>query len=296
MSARLTASIAYMNAEFIPLKELNFSYDNRSMQYGDGIFESIRFHQGVPLFVEDHMERLLAGMYALGFDFPLFDPVQLYHSMVKLGELNAITEGRLRLQVVRNTGGLYKPSVDSCSLFMTLESLDESLYSINDKGLRLGLFSEIRKPVNALSGIKSTSALLYVLGAREARQQNCDDALMLNEFGRICEATSGNLFLLMADGKVLTPSVSEGILPGVFRKRLIAKLREIGVEVEEGQVMHDDLYKASEVWLTNAIRGLRWVISWKERRYFGTQARRVAELLRAEAAHYIGPAEKHSNA
>lgn len=287
MSAGITHAKVYFNGEFLFSNDVKFLPNNRAFQYGDGLFESIRIHQGIPIFIEDHLERLLAGMYALGLDSPFFDPVKVYNHTLQLSEENGVKEGRLRIHVFRNPGGFYLPHSDTGSMLMTIEPIEGELYQINERGLRLGLYSEIRKPVNLLSGIKSSSALLYVLAAREARQQGWDDALMLNEFGRICEATSSNIFLLMSDGKVLTPAVSEGILPGVFRKRLIQHLRDSGIEVEEGQVMHDDLYKAGEVWLTNSISGLRWAISWKERRYFGTTARKLSESLRAESERYV---------
>jgi branched-chain amino acid aminotransferase len=218
----------------------------------------------------------------MGFDNTFFDPLKVFGEMEELIRRNQCKEGRLRLNVFRNSGGFYKPLSDQCSYLITIQSLTEAVFSINDKGLRLGLYSEIRKPLNALSGIKSSSALLYVMAARHARESGWDDALILNEYGRICECSASNIFLLMPDKTIVTPALSEGILPGVMRKNLIRFMRENEMVVEERIVMTDDLFKADEIFLSNAIQGIRWVLSFRERRYFSTFSRKLAELMQQE--------------
>jgi branched-chain amino acid aminotransferase len=141
------------------------------------------------------------------------------------------------------------------------------------------LYSEIRKPVNSLSGIKSSNALLYVLAARYARDNSWDDAVLLNEYGRICEATASNIFLVLPDKRILTPPVAEGILPGVMRKNLLRWLRENGHQVEEAILLTDDFYRADEVFLSNSIQGISWVIGFRERRYFSSFSRSLVDAL-----------------
>ena len=145
------------------------------------------------------------------------------------------------------------------------------------------MYSEIRKPVNALAGIKSANALLYVLAARYARDNNWDEALILNEHGRICEANSSNVFLVLPDKRVLTPPVSEGILPGVMRKNMINWLKENSYQVDEAILLTEDFYRAEEVFLTNAVTGLRWVLAFREKRYFGTFTKKLVDQLNASA-------------
>ena len=271
-----------LNGRFQSQREQSLSPDNRAFLYGDGLFESIRISEGNLLFFDDHFERLIASMYVMGFDNTFFDPLKVFGEMEELIRRNQCKEGRLRLNVFRNSGGFYKPLTDQCSYLMTIQTVPEVALSINEKGLRLGLYSEIRKPLNALSGIKSASALLYVMAARQARESGWDDALILNEYGRICECSAANIFLLMPDKTIVTPALSEGILPGVMRKNLIRFMRENEMVVEERMVMTDDLFKADEIFLSNAIQGIQWVISFRERRYFSTFSRRLAELMQQE--------------
>jgi len=204
--------------------------------------------------------------------------LQICDLMLELCNQNELVDARIRLTIFRDAGGFYKPSSDNCSYLITAEAINPLLIK-NDKGVRLGLYSEIRKPINSLSGIKSSNGLLYVLAARYARENNWDDSIILNEHGRICESSSSNLFLVLPNKRILTPPISEGILPGVMRKNLIKWLRENEYQVDEAIVLTDDFYRAEEVFLSNAIQGVRWVIAFKERRYFSNVSRNIMEAF-----------------
>ena len=271
------SSIICFNGNFIQEHDWIMGPNNRSFLYGDGLFESIRFQEGNLIYVDDHLERLISGMFTLGLDTTFFNPLQICDEMIELCKRNVHSSARIRLTVFRNDGGKYRPSNDNCSYLISSENLSSSHISINEKGVRLGLYSEIRKPINSLSGIKSSNGLLYVLAARYARENNWDDSILLNEHGRICESTSSNIFLVLPDKRILTPPISEGILPGVMRKNLIKWLRENEYQVDEAIVLTDDFYRAEEVFLCNAIQGIRWVVAFKERRYFSNVSRGITE-------------------
>ncbi len=272
------------NGTFLPENEWKMGSSNRSFRYGDGIFESIRMQAGQLFFVDDHFERMVSGMYTLGLDTTFLNPIQLCNEMLELCSRMELTSARIRIALFRNEGGNYRPSTDLCSYIISADPLENPIYTINEKGLRLGLYSEIRKPVNSLSGIKSSNALLYVLAARYARDNGWDDSILLNEYGRICEATSSNLFLILPDKRILTPPVAEGILPGIMRKNLIRWFRENNYQVEEAILLTEDFYIAEEVFLCNTIQGIRWVIGFRERRYFSAFSRSVVEALNSRVA------------
>lgn len=253
------------------------SSSNRSFRYGDGVFETMRLQDSEILFVDDHFERLISGMYAIGLDTTLLNPLAICEDILRLSGYLNFTNARIRLSVFRMEGGFYTPDSDRFHVIIHAEELVIPSYQINNKGLRLGLFSEIRKPVNALSGVKSSNALLYVLASRFARDNQFDEALLLNDSGRICEASSSNIFLVLPDKRILTPPLSEGALPGVMRKNVIQWLRTQGFQVDEVILLTEDLYRAEEVFLTNVISGMRWVIAFREKRYFGTFTRRLFE-------------------
>lgn len=272
------SSIICYNGQFLDKRDWNMGTENRSFLYGDGLFESIRFQDGSLIYIDDHLERLVSGMFTLGLDTTFFNPLQICDLIVELCKQNELIDARIRLTVFRDAGGFYKPSSDSCSYLITAEAINPVLIK-TEKGVRLGLYSEIRKPINSLSGIKSSNGLLYVLAARYARENNWDDSIILNEHGRICESSNSNIFLVLPNKRILTPPISEGILPGVMRKNLIKWLRENEYQVDEAIVLTDDFYRAEEVFLSNAIQGVRWVIAFKERRYFSNVSRSIMEAF-----------------
>ena len=96
------------------------------------------------------------------------------------------------------------------------------------------------------------------MAALWAKEQHLNDALLLNPQGNLADATIANIFIVK-NGLITTPALSEGPVGGVMRKYMLSQLREKGYEVKEGIVTLEDLANASEVFLTNAIYGIRWV-------------------------------------
>ena len=279
MSITKMEDVICVNGQFLNKENANISFSNRSFKYGDGLFETMRFQNGQILFVDAHFERLIAGMFVLGFETSFFDIEAVYNDCLKLVRDKSLLAARIRLHVFRNDGGFYKPTTDQCSYVIEADGLEEENFSINEKGYHIGLFADIRKPINSLSGIKSANGLLYVLAARHADIQNWNEALILNEKGLICECSSSNIFLIMPDKSILTPALTEGCLAGVMRKNMIELLRNLEYKVVEGSVLTEDLYRAEEVFLTNAIQGIRWCIAFREKRFYSTKTRVILTEL-----------------
>lgn len=273
-----------VNGQFLHLDQHPLSVHNRSFKYGDGLFETMHYQKGQILFVDAHFERLVAGMFVLGFETSFFDIEAVYKDCLKLVQNKNFTSARIRLHVYRNDGGNYKPATDQCSYVIQAEKVEENSFFLNEKGYHIGLFSDIRKPINSLSGIKSANGLLYVLAARHADIQHWNDALILNEQGRICECSSSNIFLILPDKSILTPALTEGCLAGVMRKIVIELLQNSGRKVVEGAVLTEDFYRAEEVFLTNAIQGIRWCIAFREKRFYSIQTREILQQLQ----QYVG--------
>ena len=129
---------------------------------------------------------------------------------------------------------------------------------MNEKGIRLGIYDEIRKPIFALSNLKTGNALCYIMAGEFSHQNGYDDCLLLNENGNIVEAISSNVFLIK--NKVLyTPSSSEGCVLGTMRKAVLQLGDGLVMDVKEKALTLQDLRNADEVFLTNAISGIVWV-------------------------------------
>jgi len=91
-----------------------------------------------------------------------------------------------------------------------------------------------------------------------AKENKLNDALILNSNNNIADATIANVFVIQ-DGIIKTPALTEACVSGVMRKFLLKRLKEENYSVQETSVTVDDILNASEVFLTNAIYGIRWV-------------------------------------
>ena len=96
------------------------------------------------------------------------------------------------------------------------------------------------------------------MGALWAKENNLNDAILLNHAGNVADTTIANLFIIK-DGTIKTPTITEGPVAGVMRRHLIKTLREQGYEVQETTISVADVLEASEVFLTSAIHGIKWV-------------------------------------
>ncbi len=227
--------------------------------------------QGEILFFEKHLKRLSAGMELLGMN-PHDDLTfhNLYLSIRHLDQVNNLKgNGRIRLEVFRNDGGLYTPHTNDVSYHIETSAVMLNKYQLNDAGLKIEIYTDIKKPVSRLSNLKSSNALYYVMAGLHKKKLGIGDCLVLNTDDRVAEAISSNLFMT-ENGVVYTPALTEACVAGVMRETLIEHLRANDIKVEETGITTDDLLKADEIFLTDVIHGIRWVSAFRNKRYFNT--------------------------
>ncbi len=145
---------------------------------------------------------------------------------------------------------------------------------MNESGLKLGLYEVGRKAIDGLANIKSNNYLLYAMGAIHARKYQHNDCIILNTSDRVCDSTIANVFYVK-DGSIFTPPLSEGCIAGVMRNYLLSQLPSEGYNVAEKQTSVDDLLAADEIFLTNAVSGLRWVGEFKGKTYGNSLASKI---------------------
>ncbi len=149
---------------------------------------------------------------------------------------------------------------------------------MNEEGITIGVFRDIKKPFNKLSELKSGNALLYVLASEFTKEQKLDDCLLLNDAGRIAEGSNANVFVVK-DNLIYTPLLSEACLDGVMRMVMLSVSKRAGIELIETTINEDFLKTADEVWLTSASRGIRWVGSCEGKAFGNGKAKEFVGLL-----------------
>ncbi len=261
---------------------------NRAMRLGDGFFETVRTVGGKPLFWEAHYSRIILCAKTLHFDIPThFTSAFFENCIAETCQHNKINDtGRLRFTFYREGEGTYRP--DSNRLCFVLESnaLHETIYQSKTEGATVDVFTELRKHVDALSPFKVLGNHVYLQAANWAKRNLLNDALVLNDRGFIIEATSSNLFLVK-DGALHTPPVSDGCLGGVMRMNVLNKALALGIPCFESQLVMSDLLGADEIFLTNSIKGITWVRSLREKRYYHKLSDRLTEAINGAVEEYL---------
>ncbi len=241
---------------------------NRAFRYGDGIFETIRWTEGRARLELYHMERLFKGLSILGIDKDTLSEESVFSNIKRLTELNnCFSSARVRLSVYRQ---------ENNAAGYLLEAF--AFQPPNEGRWKAGLYPFARKGMDALSNLKSANFLPYVMASRFAAEQGWDEAFVLNSDGRLADGSKTNVFLVH-NNSLVTPALSEGCVGGVMRRHVIASLKGLR-EVKEQLVTQDDLEKAQEIFVTNALIGLQPLSHYNGRELDSETAQSVIQLVR----------------
>ncbi len=252
---------------------------NRGLRYGDGIFETIKFKNATIILADDHFKRLWQGMKALQFSIPVHLTVEKLTAEINaLIKKNKLKEARIRITVIRSDGGIYDPKNDTPNYIIEAIKLSEDNGLLNINGLQICIYEVALKSIDLFSNLKNNNYLPYFMGAKFAKQQQCNDALILNSKGNICDSTIANIFFIK-DKIIYTTALSEGCVAGVMRNWLINTLRILNYKVEEIIVTKNILCEADEVFLSNSIYNIKWVGSLGDKNYTNIEIQKINELL-----------------
>jgi branched-chain amino acid aminotransferase len=250
----MPAPIVYFNGKFMPESEARVPLLTHGLQYGTGVFEGIRAYHDpatgeILLFrALDHFERMWRNVKFLHIRLPL-PPAALVEVASELIRLNEFASDVYVRPVAFKSAvkvGVVLPPEDAFAMI----AVPMGQYLDTRKGLHCGVSSWRRLQDNSIP-CRAKICGAYVnsaLAAQEARDRGFDEAIFLNEAGRVAEGSAMNIFLVRS-GRLLTPDVSQGILEGVTRDSVMTLARDLGVETEVRGVDRAELYVADEVFL-----------------------------------------------
>lgn len=270
---------AYLHDKITEHKEIALATSNRAFKYGDGLFESILVVNQNPVFMEYNLQRLLKGMQLLAIEIPENWDADFFRSTVqKLCKKNKVKNARCKITVWRSGEGLYKPEMDSAELLIELFPHADSQFVLNTQGLVLGIYDKYLRQIHPLSACKTCNALHYVLAAKYAYEQNLDDVVLLNTEGKIADAVGSNVFVVM-NNSVFTTTGMNGGIEGTMQEIICQHATEWSIKLERIEMTKQELLKADEVFLTNAVQGVKWVKQFEGKEYGNTFSKKLTELL-----------------
>lgn len=245
---------------------------------GWGVFSTLRVRNGALFAFERHWARMSRDAHLLNVEMPP-DPREIEHALMHLVQANRSANCTLRLVVVRNGGGMWAGQLPnnraSDVIALTADSKDWG------HSVRLMVQPNARYAANEFAGAKILSWGANLVWAERAQQQGFDEAILLNEQGRVAECTSANIFAV-SGAEVWTPPVSDGCLPGITREVLLHEVHVPGVRILERHLTVADLEAADEVCITSTTRDLLPVreISGKTLGANGAVREKVTEAFR----------------
>ncbi len=270
------------NGDFFLKDDFKISFKNRALNYGDGLFETLRSSASDIFFFENHLKRLINGMKVLKMIIPEnFENENLEKQIKHLILKNKCFSGvRIKILVIRKDGGLYTPINNEINYYIFVEKLSEKNYFFNKIGLRIGIFDEIFKEKTFYSNFKTINSMPFILAGIFKKENNLDDVILIDGKKQMVETISSNIFLLK-DDFLFTPSLENGCVDGIMRKFVIKISKEMDLKISEAKNLKEiHLIRADEVFLTNALQGIKWVAAYKDKRYFNKTAKKIIQKLR----------------
>ena len=264
---------------------LPFAMADRGLLLGDGVFDTALGVQGRVAFEGAHVDRLTAAAAALGFSAERERIIEAMRALAGTAPLAAI-----RTTLTRGPGprGLAPPPEPAPFLFGSAAPARAVLFFAP---LRLALTRIARNDTSPTARLKTLGYLDAVLAARDAQAQGFDEALFLNTRGGVACAGTGNLFAIL-EGTLVTPPLEEGVLPGIVRGELLARIApSLGIAVEERPLLPSDLEAAEALFVTNSLRLLAPVAALGARAYDSAghpAVQRLCAALRAAVAAECG--------
>jgi branched-subunit amino acid aminotransferase/4-amino-4-deoxychorismate lyase len=269
----------FYRGEYVLRNQAVIQVDDRAHRFADGFFESIRIINGKAQFLENHFARVEATIKALKIQPSDFSFDLLTQHIDGLLQRNEVFEGgRMRITFFRKAKGFYLPKGNDLDYFIEVEALPINLFELNDTGKIIDIYTEVKKDPNKYAGFKTLNAQLYVMASIFAEEKNWDDALIQNTKQAIIESTNSNLFLV-SNGVLYTPSLTDGCIGGTMRMQIINLAVQSKLKVYECTMTPQTLLSADEVFLTNAIKGIEWVASYRSKPYQNGFSSKLLDLL-----------------
>jgi len=248
----------WMDGELVDWDKAQVHVLTHALHYGSGVFEGIRCYDtadGPAVFrLTEHMERFerSAKMLFMDLGYTVEEMVEAVKETIRVNKLPACYIRPIAFRGYGVMGLDPIPAPVSISIacwpwetYMGPEALRD--------GVDVGISSWRQRGINSMPpAIKATGNYLNSSFARiEANQHGYNEAVLLNEDGKVCEGTGENLFIVR-DGVISTPPVSDGLLEGITRDSVMQIAIDLDYDVTEESLVRTDLYTCDEMFMTGS--------------------------------------------
>jgi len=243
-------NLIYINGKYVPAEEASVSVFDHGFLYGDGVFEGIRAYRGRVFRLEDHVERLFDSAQAIALCIPM-SRQEMAEAILGTLRKNNLQDAYIRPIVTRGIGDLgLDPNKCSAATVIIMATEWGAMYGdLYEIGLTAITVSIRRNSPAALPpNVKSLNYLNNILAKIEANIKGGNEAIILDDLGRLSEGSGDNIFIVK-DGKVYTPFTINN-LKGITRAAVMEIATARGYDVLQRDLGLFDLYTGDEVFVT----------------------------------------------
>ncbi|MCH8861243.1 MAG: D-amino-acid transaminase [Proteobacteria bacterium] len=244
--------VAYVNGRYVPHRDAAVHVEDRGHQFADAAYEMLMVIDGGLLDFAPHMERLHRSLGALSIAPPMSDSAVrvVIHELLRR---NRLKNASIYIQVSRGVAPrdhAFPQTRTPPGLVMVARRMDYALIARRQsQGVSVITLAETRW---ARPDIKSTSLLANVLAKQEARDAGAYEALFVDADGMITEGTASNIWMVAADGTLVTRALDQSILAGITRQAVLSVTAARQMALEERPFSRAELKDAAEVFLTSS--------------------------------------------
>jgi D-alanine transaminase len=240
-------ALANVNGEQMPLSEVTVPVLDRGFLFGDAVYEVLRVYQGRPFLLTEHMQRLRSSLAAIRIGG--VDLERIRQRVLQTIAAGKFQEALVYIQVTRGAGPIRSHSFPTQAVpfeLLYVQEFPDPFVEARKNGAGVVTVPDIRWQ---RCDIKSTNLLANVLGAQEAKEAGCVEAIFIEADGTLSEGSRTSLFGVL-DGQLLTAPNSHAILPGITRSLILNLAQRAGIALHEHMLKKTDLKRVSELFLT----------------------------------------------
>lgn len=258
----------WLDGRWVPAGEATLDLTSTEAQAGLGVFETLAVRDGRVVDLGAHVDRLRLSAERLSV--PLPEAAALQSAAREAAVRVAGGYGWIKISAMRS---------GRCAVWGgRMDPADEG------RPVAVVLLPWRKNPKEAIAGVKTLNYANQILGLEFARRRDAEEGIWLNVRGHLAEGCTSNLFVVR-HRRLFTPSVSDGILPGIVRSLVIRAASQLGITMHEGKIRLERLRKADEAFLTSSLRGVRPIAAFEGETLGrgevpGPMTRKIAEVVR----------------
>jgi branched-chain amino acid aminotransferase len=269
-----------LNSKIQLASEPCLTFNNRALLYGDTFSFELRGNSSKAFLYNQYYDYMIESLKMLKMDkFVLLKNSIFANDLELLLQKNRIYQGFSALVTVfRNISESPIQLNNSISILISVCPLDNQYYALNSVGLKVSVYKDFKLPDILLNWYRTPLFTPELLLSSQLKEQAVNDFLLINEADEIVKALDSNLFFVK-DGNLIIPQNLANDSVKVFTDYIIGLAKKTNIPSAKMNVYESDLEELDEIFEVNQSFGIRWIVAYKEKRYYNKVSTRLLKSL-----------------